>query len=62
MTDADDDLTYFTDVLKRLDALRARAPKDSVLFNRVTEARGSVGGLVGYFIADAAPAPVRTDE
>jgi len=52
MTDAEE-IAYFTDVLKRLDALRARAPKRGVLFKLVTEASEAVGGLTGYFIANS---------
>ena len=51
MTDADE-LAYFTDVLKRLDALRERAPKDSLLAEVVSEASDAIDGLVGYFIPD----------
>jgi hypothetical protein len=47
------DQAYFTEVLKRLDALHERAPKGSVLFELATEGIGSIGGLVGYFFADS---------
>jgi hypothetical protein len=40
-------------VLKRLDTLRARAPKRGVLFKLVIEASEAVGGLTGYFVADS---------
>jgi hypothetical protein len=39
-------------VLKRLDALREGAPKDSLLAEAVAEASEAIGGLVGYFVAD----------
>jgi hypothetical protein len=51
MTDAEE-LTYFTEVLKRLDALRERAPKDSLLPEAVAEASEAIAGLIGYFLAD----------
>jgi hypothetical protein len=52
MTDAEE-IAYFTDVLKRLDALRAWAPKRGVLFKLVAEASEAVGGLAGYSIANS---------
>ncbi len=52
MTDADE-AAYFTDVLKRLDTLRARARKDRVLSKLVTDASESLGALTGYFIVDS---------
>jgi hypothetical protein len=48
MTNAEQ-LSYFTEVLKRLDALRDQAPKDSVLSRLVAKASEPVGELVGYF-------------
>ena len=51
MTDAEN-LAYFTDVLKCLDALRDRALKDSVLSKLVAEASEPIGSLVGYFIPE----------
>jgi hypothetical protein len=51
MTDAEE-LTYFTEVLKRLDALRERAPKDSLLAEAVSEASEAIGGLVGCLLAE----------
>jgi hypothetical protein len=45
-------LLFFTEVLKRLDALRERAPKDSLLAEAVAEASDAIDGLVGYFIPD----------
>jgi hypothetical protein len=43
MTDDAEELAYFTEALKRLDALRERAPKDSWLAETVTEARADIG-------------------
>jgi hypothetical protein len=52
MTDPSD-LAYFTDVLKRLDALRDRATKnqDSQLAKLATEASEPIGVLVGCLLA-----------
>jgi excisionase family DNA binding protein len=47
-----ENLAYFTDVLKCLDALRDRALKDSVLSKLVAEASEPIGSLVGYFIPE----------
>ena len=49
MTDDAEELAYFTEVLKRLDALRERAPKDSLLAEAVAEANESIDGLVQSF-------------
>lgn len=54
MTDIEE-LDYFTEVLVRLDALKERAPKNSPLAKLVTEARGSVDALTGYFIEKTLP-------
>jgi hypothetical protein len=50
-----DDLTYFTEVLKRLDALQDRATKsqDRQLANLATTASEPIGVLVGCLLADA---------
>ena len=50
MTNAEQ-LSYFIEVLKRLDALsdQARKDKDSVLSKLVAEASEPIGELVGYF-------------
>ncbi len=52
MTDAEE-ADYFTDVLKRLDALGARPPKSNVLSEIVDDATESIGILVGYLLADS---------
>jgi hypothetical protein len=49
MTDAEQ-ISYFTEVLKRLDALRAQAPKDSIRSRLVREASEPIGNLVGYLM------------
>jgi hypothetical protein len=51
MTD-EDDLAYFTGVLKRLDALSNRVTDDSVLPVMATEAKLYVGALVGCLIPE----------
>ena len=52
MTD-EDDLAYFTDVLKRLDALRERVRGNDFLTAEVVDAAAAIGSIVGYFINDA---------
>jgi hypothetical protein len=52
MTDDAEELTYFTEVLRRLDALRERTPKDNTLSKLAAEASEPIGGLVGYLIGD----------
>jgi hypothetical protein len=52
MTDQAEELAYFTEVLKRLDAIRQRAPKDSTLSKLPAKAIEPIGGVVGYFIPD----------
>ena len=47
MTDAEEQ-DYFIDVLKRLNALRDRAPKNSVLSKLVAEASEPIARLMGY--------------
>ena len=51
MTDADD-LSYFTDVLKRIDALRERAinEQDDGLAKPGADAADALGELVGYLV------------
>ncbi len=46
----DDDLAFFTDALKRLDAIHRGAPKGGTLSKAADEARESVGILVGHLI------------
>jgi hypothetical protein len=48
MTNAEQ-LSYFSEVLKRLDALCDQAPKDSILPSLVAKASEAIGELVGYF-------------
>ena len=52
-----DDLTYFTEVLKQLDALHNRATKsqDMQLANLATDASEPIGVLVGCLLADSRP-------
>jgi hypothetical protein len=54
MTDAEE-LSYFTEVLKRLDALRDRATKDqdSHLAKLATDSSEPIGVLVGCLLADS---------
>ena len=49
MTNAEQ-LSNFTEVLKRLDALHDQMPKDSVLSSLVTKASEPIGELVRYFL------------
>jgi hypothetical protein len=48
ITDAEQ-LSYFTEVLKRLAAFRDQAPKDSVLSGLLAKASEPIGELAGYF-------------
>ncbi len=48
-----EELAYFTDVLKRLDALHARLKDNEYLRRDVVDASAAIGGIVGYFINDA---------
>jgi hypothetical protein len=48
-----EELAYFTDVLKRLDALHERLKDNEYLRNEVVDASAAIGILVGYFINDA---------
>ena len=52
MTDAED-LAYFTEVLKRLDALRKRVQGNDFLTAEVVDADAAIGSIVGYLINDA---------
>jgi hypothetical protein len=60
MTDTEQ-LSYFTDVLKRLDALRDQATKDQdgYMAKLATEASEPIGILVGCLLADSQQYPGR---